>query len=59
MNVIRLGGLYDTKEQKRQAGSIYSTEGLCPTLDTSGGGYHEPLIIVEEKDERDDKQIEK
>lgn len=37
MNVIRLGGLYDTEEQKRQAGSIYSTEGLCPTLDTSGG----------------------
>lgn len=27
------------------AGNIYNPEGLCPTINTAGGGYREPMII--------------
>lgn len=42
---IRIGGLYDDNKV-HQAGSIWSKEGLSPTIDTSGGGYRMPLIMV-------------
>ena len=42
----RLGGLYDTKEQTHQAGSIYDQDGLSPTLDcSSNGGNRQPFIV--------------
>lgn len=41
----RLFGLFDKEGQKRQAGSVYDTDGLAPTLDTGQGGYHQPCII--------------
>lgn len=40
----RIGGLFDTEEQKHQAGSIWDKEGLSPNIDTMQGGYRQPLI---------------
>lgn len=37
MQTNRLGGLWDD-EIKHQAGSIYDTNGLSPTIDTMTGG---------------------
>lgn len=48
--VIRLGGVFDTETSKHQAGSVYDTNGLAPTLDTMQGGWRQPCII--EKDEK-------
>lgn len=48
--VIRLGGLFDKGKSTHQAGSIYDPQGLAPNLDTCGGGYRQPLIIVYEKE---------
>lgn len=41
---IRLGGLFDG-ETKHQAGSVWDTKGLAPTLDTMQGGYRQPCIV--------------
>lgn len=40
----RIGGIFDS-ETKHQAGSVWSVEGLAPTLDTMQGGYRQPCII--------------
>lgn len=40
----RLGGLFDTEEQRHQAGSIWDKDGLSPNIDTMQGGYRQPLI---------------
>lgn len=40
----RIGGLFDD-DKKHQAGSVWNTEGLSPTLDTMQGGYREPCIV--------------
>lgn len=45
----RIGGIYDTEERKRQAGSIYNVNGLSPTLTTMvKGGNNQPYILVRE-----------
>ena len=44
----RIGGLFDTEKSKHQAGSIWDTEGLAPTLDTMQGGYRQPCIVGSE-----------
>ena len=41
---VRLGGLFDTEEQRHQAGSIWDKDGLSPNIDTMQGGYRQPLI---------------
>lgn len=42
-----------------QVGRIYSTDGLSPTLNTCGGGSHEPKIVCGiDKSINDTKQIE-
>lgn len=46
--VNRVFGLFDTKEQTRQAGSVYDANGLAPALDTAQGGYRQPLTLEEE-----------
>lgn len=43
---VRLGGLYDKPGRKHQAGSIYSTGGVCATLSTMQGGNLEPLVVA-------------
>ena len=45
--VERVDGCFDTEESTHQAGSVYSKDGLSPTLDTMQGGYRQPCIQVE------------
>ncbi|MGJ0908877.1 DNA cytosine methyltransferase [Clostridium botulinum] len=47
-NSIRIGGIFDDKKSKHQAGSVWDKNGLCPTLDTMQGGYRQPSIILQE-----------
>lgn len=46
INVSRICGIFDTKNQKHQAGSIYDKEGLSPVIDSMQGGYRQPMIFV-------------
>lgn len=43
-NVVRKYGVFDTSKSKHQAGSVYDSNGLSPTLDTMQGGYRRPCI---------------
>jgi len=43
--VVRVGGLYDKDGETHQAGSFYDPKGMCPTIDTSSGGYRQPMVI--------------
>ena len=45
---IRLGGLYDDKNSKHQAGAIWDKDAISPTLDTMQGGNRQPFIVTEE-----------
>lgn len=54
--VKRIIGLYDKEmidedgnqyTERHQIGSVFDSDGLCPTLDTSGGGNRQPMVIVE------------
>lgn len=44
---IQLGNYYPDSEnyKNRQCGRVYSAEGCAPTLNTCGGGDHEPKIV--------------
>ena len=45
----RIGGIYDTEERKRQAGSIYDPNSISPTLTTMfPGGDKQPFVLVNE-----------
>ena len=59
--VIQLGNLIpDTENFKnKQAGRVYSTSGISPTLNTCGGGQREPRIVVNEEDRRSTCRDEK
>lgn len=47
--VNRIAGLYDNGKEKHQAGSIYNTNGLSPTLTTMDkGGDKKPYVLVRE-----------
>ena len=47
--VKRIIGMYDTNSKKHQAGSVYDTSGISPTLTTmSNGGNKQPFILVNE-----------
>lgn len=48
LEVRRIGGVFDDEKSQHQAGSIYDTEGLAPTLDTMQGGYRQPCIPIKE-----------
>lgn len=45
MESKRIGGLFDDEKGKHQAGSVWDTEHLAPTLDTMQGGYRQPCVI--------------
>jgi site-specific DNA-cytosine methylase len=49
LNPVRLGGLYDTKEGRHQAGAIWDKDAISPTLDTMQGGNRQPYIVDEIK----------
>ena len=44
-NQKRLGGLYDG-ETKHQAGSIWDSEYIAPTVDTMQGGNRQPCVLI-------------
>ena len=44
--VNRLYGIFDNEQSKHQAGSVYDTNGLSPTLDTMQGGWRQPCIQI-------------
>lgn len=48
MESKRIGGLFDDEKSKHQAGSVWDTDHLAPTLDTMQGGYRRPCVIVPE-----------
>ena len=47
--VVRKYGIFDTDNQKHQAGSVYDENGSSPTLDTMQGGYRQPCVEIVEK----------
>lgn len=47
-DIIRIGGLYDKEDERHQIGSVYHPEGISALLDTSGGGYREPMVVRDE-----------
>jgi DNA (cytosine-5)-methyltransferase 1 len=40
---------YPNSSKEHQSNVFYSPDGLCPTIDTCGGGNREPKIMVDEK----------
>lgn len=52
IDCVRLGGIFDKDDEIHQAGSIYDTNGISPTLDTMQGGWRQPSVVVDSvKDE--------
>lgn len=50
MNEIkRIGNIYGKDKGTSFAGNVYDPEGLCPTINTMGGGNRQPLIMKEPK----------
>ena len=45
MVASRIGGLFDDEKGKHQAGSVWDSECVSPTLDTMQGGYRQPCIV--------------
>ena len=43
-NAERIGGMFDG-DTRHQAGSVWNTNGLAPTLDTMQGGLRQPCIV--------------
>ena len=46
VEVFRKYGVFDTDKSKHQAGSVYDSNGISPTLDTMQGGYRQPCIEI-------------
>lgn len=45
--LIRLGNIYGFTGGS-YAGNVYSHRGLCPAINTAGGGNREPIVIIKE-----------
>lgn len=43
--IIKLAGLYDKEDRTHQAGSIYDTNGISPSITTCLGGHRMPLVL--------------
>ena len=51
MDVKQIGNIVNTGNwDNPQRGRVYSVYGICPTLNTCGGGNLEPKIVVETKE---------
>lgn len=49
--IVQLGNVTPTKTRANpNQGRVYDTRGLCPCLNSCGGGNLQPFIIVEVKD---------
>lgn len=49
--IIKLGNIYREHSGGSFAGNVYDIKGICPTINTAGGGNREPIVLVE-RDER-------
>lgn len=47
MRCEKIGNLYGDFRGGSFAGNVYSVSGVCPTINTSGGGNREPLVMIE------------
>lgn len=58
--IIQIGNIFTRASfENPTCGRVYSVDGLCPTLNTNGGGYHLPMIIVEEtRNGENEREIE-
>ncbi len=45
IELIRLGNIYGFTGGSF-AGNVYSTDGLCPSINTAGGGNREPIVVI-------------
>ena len=45
--IIRLGNMYGFTGGSF-AGNVYSPRGLCPSINTAGGGNREPIVIIKD-----------
>ncbi len=46
MNLIRIGNIFGATGGSF-AGNVYDIDGIAPTINCSGGGWREPLILLE------------
>lgn len=44
-NVKKMGNIYGFTGGS-YAGNVYDSNGLCPAINTCGGGNREPMIII-------------
>lgn len=44
MKILRIGNIFGATGGSF-AGNVYDVRGLAPTINTSGGGYREPMIL--------------
>lgn len=58
--IIQIGNILTRASfENPTCGRVYSVDGLCPTLNTNGGGYHLPMIIEEDNGEQQTKETDK
>lgn len=58
--IIQIGNIFKRASfSNPTCGRVYSVDGLSPTLNTNGGGYHLPMIIVEDNGEQKTKGAHK
>lgn len=43
--LIRLGNMYGADRGSGYAGNVYAPNGICPTINTCGGGNTEPMVV--------------
>ena len=48
LKAVRKYGIFDDEKGKHQAGSVWETDGLAPTLNTMQGGYRQSCIEIRE-----------
>ena len=54
LEIKRLGNIYGF-DGGNYAGNVYSSKGLCPALNSTGGGNRQPMFIEVRKDGLENK----
>ena len=52
IKLIRYGNIYRENSGGSFAGNVYDINGLCPAINTAGGGNREPIILVKKHERR-------
>lgn len=53
ITIHKYGNIYRENSGGSFAGNVYDTNGICPTINTAGGGNREPIVLI--KNERQQK----